>query len=101
MITVSSILGTQIQANIYEAGSLKLTSMTPETAKAILTNSEGAEVPVALPPGVFKHLSLADAPEDPLIEIGLLKGGTESLERQTTPGPGRKGDSHQGNASRE
>ena len=74
MITVYSILGTQIQANTYEAGNLKLTSLTPEKAKANLTNSECAEVPVALPPGVLKHLSLADAPEDLLIEIGLLKG---------------------------
>ena len=54
--------------------------MTPEEAKAILADSEGADEPVVLPPAVLTHLSSADVPEDTLIEIGLFKEGAFHIE---------------------
>lgn len=54
--------------------------MTPEEAKVILADSEGADELVVLPPAVLKHLSSADVPEDTLIEIGLFKEGAFHIE---------------------
>src|SRR5208282_2008509 len=54
-------------------------SMTPELAKEILASEAGSEDPILLPPGVFKHISIADVPEQTPIEVGVLKDGVHHI----------------------
>jgi len=54
--------------------------MTPELAKEILASEAGSEDPILLPPGVFKHISIADVPEQTPIEVGVLKDGVHHIE---------------------
>ena len=54
--------------------------MTPEQAKEILALEAGSEDPIFLPPGVLKHISIADVPEETPIEVGVLKDGAYHIE---------------------
>ena len=54
--------------------------MTPEEAKAMLADSEGADEPVVLPPAVLKDLSFDDVPEDSFVEVGVFKEGAYHMD---------------------
>jgi hypothetical protein len=54
--------------------------MTPDEAKQLLNAAAGDEYPVCLPPGVLKHIAIADVPVDTSIEVGVLMDGGIHLE---------------------
>ena len=54
--------------------------MTPEEAKALVTNSVDGSHPVFLPPSVLKELTVDDLPENSSIQVGKLKDGVHHIE---------------------